>query len=132
MTSPLSESELPQLTTLRAVELMRTALESPPGLKIVTSNNRAAIKLRRQLYGARRRARSRGDHSLDGLSITVRNVVVSVIVRQLSPGAPLRGIENILPLERDQLPVSIGSRGRNKIGLHAALVALAVLEGRHP
>lgn len=128
MISALSEAELP----LGAVELMRTALESPPGLKIVTLNDRAAIKLRRQLYGARRRARSRGDRSLDGLSITVRNVVVSLIVRRLTTRAPLGGIESILPLDLAQLPASIGSRGEAKLGLHAAFAVLDALSRGRP
>lgn len=132
MTSPPVEAELPNINGLRALDLMQRALTRAPGIKVVTNNHRAALRLRRQLYSARRRAREHSDHTLDDLSITVSDCEVKLIVRERNQTAPLAGIEQILPLGRDQVPVSIGSRGSGRLSLQAALTALEMLGGRRP
>lgn len=116
-----------------AAELMRAAIESPPGIKIVTSDHRSALKLRRQLYGTRRRARDRSDTSMDGLSVIVKGREVRVIVRAEKLGAPVNGIEKVLPLRLDEVPAIIGSRGPQSLGLRGALAVLDLLaESRLP
>lgn len=125
-----SNHELPQMLGIRAVELMRTAIRSPPGIRIVTSDHRSALTLRRQLYGARRRARERSDTSMDGLSIIVKGSDVRLVVRSERLGAPIEGIAKILPLRWDEVPAIIGSRGPQRLGLLDALAVLDVLAKR--
>jgi hypothetical protein len=111
----------------KAVELMQMAIRNPPGLKIVATDHAAARKLRRQLYGVRRRARSGSDTSLDSLSITVTGHEVRLIVREGNSGVRAHGVERILPLGLDDLPTRLGSRGAGKLGLIEALSVLDLM-----
>lgn len=121
-------SELSQRGELTLAELMRTALDHPPGIKILTPDGQSARKLRRQLYGARRRARLRRDTSLEGLSMLIRNLSeLWLIVQNCGRQPQLQGISRVLPLHLGEVPSTIGSRGPKRLGLLDALKILDVL-----
>lgn len=124
-------ARLTNLELRDAANLMREAIAHRSGLKMVARDHQAALKLRRQLYGARRRARQRADETLDGLSILVRGREVLLIAGAKSPGAPMEGIESIVPLTPDEVPTSIGSRGVQKLGLREAAAILDLFANVH-
>ena len=113
-----------------ALNLMNLAIEKAPGIKVTAASPAAALKLRRQLYGVRRRMRQRADTTYDGLSILVHGAELSLIVREPTSGPMLAGVEGIAPLNASELPRSVGSRGPAKIGaLEAAILQVLSQNG---
>lgn len=109
--------DLPTLRTASAVELMWSALENPPGLKLRTVSHDGALALRRQIYGVRRRARAKGDESFDGLSVLVSGCELMLVVREFTLGRRVDALERVSLLHPADLPAWIGARGSKRLGL---------------
>lgn len=113
--------------TPRLVELMRAALASPPGLKLVAESNAIACRIRRQFYGARRRMRAKADFSFDTLSIVVQGTSVMLVVRGALATGDISGVSDIMPLNSNELPARINARCSKKASFLDTLQMLDVL-----
>ncbi|CAN5117813.1 hypothetical protein BH11PSE5_BH11PSE5_03430 [soil metagenome] len=121
----LRPEHLPSI--IEPIALMTTAIENPPGLKVLLRDDRSALQLRAQIYGLRRRLRTRGDERFDGLSVLVDGREVRLIVRTFAPGTMMQGIEQIVPLGLADVPRSIGSRGQSRASILDIIGAIRAL-----
>lgn len=112
---------------LEPLALMISAMENPPGLKVFLRDETSALQLRTQLYGLRRRLRTRGDKRFDGLSVLVDGREVRLIVRTFAPGTMMEGVEQIVPLGLGDIPRSIGSRGQSRASILDIIGAIRAL-----
>jgi len=106
---------------------MKQAMSSPPGIKLVAESGAAAHVMRRQFYGARRRARAHGNGAFDGLSIIVQGRAVLLVVRESLAASQLPGVHAVLPIDSSEVPVRIGARGPAKLGLAGAIGLISAL-----
>lgn len=107
-----------------AMTLLVEALQQPFGIKLIMTDALSAQSLRSQLYGVRRRLRSRSDHRFDSLSIILAGSVLRIIHRRETTGPRLSGIKAIGPLDPEDVPTTIGSRGRAPMTVREALLAI--------
>lgn len=108
-----------------ALDLMERALASPYGIRLAAGTQEAGWGLRKRIYHERDRQRRRGSKRYDSLSIVMKEGgdEIWIIRREQLPRHESRlGIEeSIEPLNRNDLPRRIVSRGKSRPGIISPL-----------
>lgn len=98
--------------------LMDQALSMDYGLCLSLSSESLAQHYRRKFYAAREDARKFGNYTYDDLSfIVINSVELWILKRDVANQSSSVYFQNSRPIELDELPPRILSRGKSRVGV---------------
>ena len=105
---------MPDLTPL---QIFDRAQSTTHGVELALADPKAARSVRRRLYAEREKLRAQGNHAYDNLSFIIKWHELWIVPRDRLHKTQCVSLLDCRPLQSNELPDRILSRGKSRVGI---------------